>query len=71
MRNVTVVKSEDVEVKPFNLRDFGEKKDRVDTLKVIGKRELKELAKDLNLKYDDKNITFAKKLLNAYIKSSV
>jgi hypothetical protein len=63
MRKVTVVKGSNVEVKPFVLEDF--------TVQKVSKKELKSLAKELGLGYDDESIAFAKKLLNAHLKKSV
>jgi hypothetical protein len=38
-------------------------------MKKVTKRELKILAEELDLTYDDAQIVFAKKLLKAYIES--
>ena len=70
MRKVTIVKGKDLEVKAFNLDDFTVKTETSSTRSPVGKKELKVLAKELSLEYNDKNIAFAKKLLNAYIKKN-
>lgn len=71
MRKVTVVQASEVEIKPFVWDDFTGDKETHSTLKQVNKKELKVLAKELGLDYDDENIAFAKKLINAYIKRSV
>jgi len=62
-----VVKANEVEVKPFVLDDFIQKDLKQDMTKKVTKKELKHLADDLDLVYDDTQIVFAKKLLNAYL----
>ncbi len=63
-----MVKSSEVEVTPFVLQDFTAN----DTVSVssepVSKKELKSLAKELGLAYDDEHIAFTKKLINAYMK---
>lgn len=62
-----MVKAHEVEVKPFVLDDFIQK----DPLKGMGekitKKTLKHLADGLGLTYDEAQIVFTKKLLNAYL----
>ena len=67
MKKIEVVKANEVEVKPFVLDDFIQKDIKQDMTKKVTKKELKHLADDLDLVYDDTQIVFAKKLLNAYI----
>ena len=68
MKRVEVVKASEVEVTPFVLQDFTENNTEAIVSEPVSKKELKLLAKELSLTYDDKDITFAKKLINAYIK---
>lgn len=68
MKNITVVRANEVESKPFVLDDFTVDKAKSDSMKKITKKELKILAKELGLDYDNENLTFARKLLNAHIK---
>jgi hypothetical protein len=67
LKKVEVVKASEVEVKPFMLDDFMQDEVKQSMLKKITKKELKSLADDLGLAYDDAQIVFAKKLLNAYV----
>jgi hypothetical protein len=67
LKKVEVVKASEVEVKPFMLDDFMQDEVKQIMLKKITKKELKSLADDLGLAYDDAQIVFAKKLLNAYV----
>lgn len=63
-----MLKGGEVEVKPFRLKDFmpGET-DSVLPGKVT-KRELKILADTLGLVYNEEQIHFTKKLINAYMR---
>ena len=63
-----MVKDNEVESKPFVLDDFTADKAKSVSMKKITKKELKILAKKLGLNYDNENLTFARKLLNAHIK---
>ena len=67
MKKVNVVKSIEVEVKPFMLDDFTQNKETPASMKKVTKKELKALADNLGLEYDDEKITFSKKLLNVYL----
>lgn len=62
-----VVKANEVEVKPFSLDNFTQDEVNQSMMRNITKKELKLLAEDLGLTYDDAQIVFAKKLLNAYL----
>ena len=70
MKKVTVVKNSEVGVKPFILEDFIAPKENQTIVQEVSKKELKALAKELELKYDDTDIAFSKKLLNAHIKKN-
>ena len=63
------MKADSVEVKPFVLSDFIQDKETQSTIKKVTKKGLKHLADDLGLAYDEKQITFAKKLLTAYLEN--
>lgn len=67
MKRVEVVKVNEVEVEPFILDDFTQHKVAHSVMKKVTKKELKNLADDLGLAYDDAQIVFAKKLLSAYL----
>lgn len=56
-----------MELKPFVLDDFIQENVNHNMIKKVTKKELKHLADELNLAYDDAQIIFAKKLLNAYV----
>ena len=60
----------EVEVKPFLLADFITNKEISDTIKKVTKKELKNLAEGLGMKYTDEQITFAKKLIIAFHNSN-
>ncbi len=62
-----MVKANEVEVKPFLLDDFTQDEVKQSMIKKVTKKELKNLADDLGLAYDDAKIVFAKKLLSAYL----
>ena len=66
-----VVKETEVKSKPFILDDFTTDKAETVSMKKITKKELKTLAKELGLDYDNESLTFARKLLNAHIKRNV
>ena len=68
MKRVEVVKESEVEVTPFVLQDFTANDTEITVLEPVSKKELKSLAKELGLAYDDEHIAFTKKLINAYIK---
>ena len=63
---MTVVKMDDVEVKPFLPEDFTQAKEIHNSMKKVTKKELKNLAESLGMKYTDEEIGFAKKLMTAY-----
>jgi len=68
LKRVEVVKASEVEVTPFVLQDFTANDTETIVSEPVSKKELKLLAKELGLVYDDTTIAFAKKLINAYIK---
>ncbi|HEC45681.1 MAG: hypothetical protein B6D54_03485 [Epsilonproteobacteria bacterium 4484_65] len=68
MKKVEVVKPSEVEVTPFVLQDFTAKDTETVSSELVSKKELKLLAKELGLAYDDEHIAFTKKLINAYMK---
>ena len=63
-----MVKASEVEVKPFVLDDFTQDKETHGSMKKVTKKELRTLADDLGLKYEDSDIIFTKKLITAYLK---
>jgi len=67
LKKVAVLKAGEVEVKPFILDDFISHKSAYSSMNKVTKKELRNLAEDLGLAYDDAQIVFAKKLLNAYL----
>lgn len=68
MKKVEVVKPSEVEVTPFVLQDFTANDTETVSSEQVSKKELKALAKELGLAYDDEHIIFTKKLINAYMK---
>jgi hypothetical protein len=67
LKKVSVVKSFEVEVKPFVLEEFTRVKESAGSMKNITKKMLKQLADELELEYDDKQISFTKKLMTVYL----
>lgn len=53
-------------MKPFVLDEFIKENGSQSMTKKVTKKELKHLADELGLAYDDAQIIFARKLLNAY-----
>ncbi len=68
MKRVEVVRANEVEVTPFVLEDFTTSDSMSVVFEPVSKKELKSLANELGLAYDDAQIAFSKKLINAYIK---
>ena len=66
-----MVKSTEVEVKPFRLDDFIQVKQKHVSIEKITKKTLKKIADDLELDYNDKEIVFTKKLITAYLKDRI
>lgn len=62
-----MVKASEVEVKPFVLNDFIQDKATHGSIKKISKKELRTLADNLGLKYEDSDIVFTKKMITAYL----
>ncbi len=69
MKKVEVLSADEVEIKPFILDAFIPGQTACSTMKKVTKKELKILAEELDLAYDDGQIVFAKKLLNAYMEN--
>jgi len=67
VKKIEVVNANEVEVKPFVLDDFIQKDLKQGMAKKVTKKELRYLADNLDLVYDDTQIVFAKKLLNEYL----
>ena len=63
-----IVKASEVEVKPFVLDDFTQDKETHGSMKKVTKKELRTLADNLGLKYEDSAIVFTKKMMTAYLK---
>lgn len=66
-----MVKSTEVEVKPFMLDDFIQVKQKHVGIEKITKKTLKKIADELDLDYNDKEIVFTKKLITAYLKDRI
>jgi len=67
LKKVEVIKAHEVEVQPFSLDDFTRDDEKQNMTGNISKKELKQLAEDIGLSYNEAQIMFAKKLLNAYL----
>jgi len=67
LKKVEIVKANEVEVKPFILNHFTQHKVEQSMMNKVTKKELRNLADDLGLVYDEAQIVFTKKLLSAYL----
>ena len=63
-----MIKSTEVEAKPFMLDDFIQVKQKHVNIEKITKKTLKKIADELELDYNDKEIVLTKKLITAYLK---
>jgi len=71
LRKVEVVKAEEVDVEPLEVQHFVVEKREGRILRTVSKKELKKIAESLGLVYNDAQINFAKKLMNAYMKKEI
>ena len=62
-----MVKSSEVEIKPFIVSDFTQIKEKTDRNEKVSKKELKRLAKEIGLDHNDEQIQFSKKLIENYL----
>ena len=67
MKKVEVVKAKEVEIKSFNVSDFTQSRESLQKREKVSKKELKKLAKESGLEYNDREIFFTKKLIEAYL----
>ena len=67
MKRIEIVGSGEVKVHPFILDDFIKQKALHRMHKKVAKKELKQLADRTGLVYNEAELVFAKKLLNAYL----
>ena len=67
MKKIIVVKSSEVEIKPFIVSDFTQIKKKTDRSEKVSKKELKRLAKEIGLDHSDEQIQFTKKLIEIYL----
>jgi hypothetical protein len=68
LKKVLIVKKSEVEVRPFILDDFTQDKETHSSIKKVTKKELRNFAGNLGLKYEDSDIVFTKKIITAYLK---
>jgi len=67
LKKIQIVKADEVEVKPLVLDDLIQDEVKQNMMKKVTKKELKHMADELGLDYDDAQIIFAKKLVSAYV----
>jgi len=67
LKRIEIVGASEVKVKPFIVDDFVKPKAAHRMQTKITKKELKHLADNVGLIYDEAELVFAKKLLNAYL----
>ena len=68
MKKIAVLQENEVIVKTFDIKDFIQNKVKNNTMKKVTKKELRIVADRLNLRYSDKEIIFAKKLIQQLCK---
>jgi len=64
LKKVAILDIKDLDIEPFSL-------DKVlsqSSIKEVSKKEIKELADELGIEYESTHISFAKKILNVYLK---
>lgn len=69
MRRVEVVNPASVKVSPFILHEFMSQRTTSAKQEKVTKKTLRAIAKELEISYDESHIEFAKKMINAYVKS--
>ena len=69
MKRVEVAKKESVEAEPFSLSEFLSMPAASIYETKISKKALKRVAEELGLSYDESQLDFAQKILNAYMRS--
>ncbi|HEO98961.1 MAG: hypothetical protein JW682_05975 [Campylobacterales bacterium] len=69
MKRVEVVSPASVKVSPFILHEFIAPRDASAKPEKVTKKALRAMAKELGVSFDESQIEFAKKIINAYIKS--
>lgn len=67
MKTTRRVNSNEVNISPFVLNDFARHREDDIRIKKVSKKLLKQWAEELGLSYDEKQITFTKKILTAYL----
>ena len=67
MKKILLIEANEVEVKPFYLKNFNQETTDSIRSKRVTKKELKILAKKIGLEYSDKEIALIKKLMEAYM----
>jgi len=67
LKKIQIVKADEVEVKPLVLDDFIQDEVKQSMMQKVTKKELKHMADELGLVYDNAQIIFAKKLISAYV----
>ena len=72
MKRVKVIKGNTKAYRPVVLADFAEAKAKPDSMMPkITKKQIKAHAKSLGLAYDDAMVSFAKKVLNHWMKENI
>ena len=71
MKKIEVLQASGVEVKPFVASNFVQACTDMPMSGKVSKKVLKRLAKEQGLSFDDESLTFAKKLLEAYVAKKV
>ena len=72
MKQIRLVKGKDLEYQPLELEAFIQNEVKKNTIEKkregVSKKMLRQLADELGLSYDEKQLGFSKKLLNHYLK---
>jgi hypothetical protein len=69
MKRVEVINPAGVKVSPFILDEFMAPEETFSQPEKVTKKALRAIADELEIPYDESHIEFAKKVINAYIKS--
>jgi len=71
LKKVEVVRAEEVEVKLFDPAAFTLVHSKKSSMKTVTKKEIRGIAEELGLSYDEVQLSFAKKVVNAYMKKEI
>jgi hypothetical protein len=71
LKKVEVVGAEEVEVRSFDPALFTPFRSGKYGMETVTKKKIREIAEQLELSYNEAQVSFAKKVVNAYIKKEI